>query len=175
MFFCYHVTMKVSSYRSPKTEVKKSPIHGRGLFAKKAIKKGELISVKGGHKINRETLIKHRDIIKDAELQIADNLWLAPLTAEEFEENMIFLNHSCEPNVGWKGSTRVVAMRGIAAAEELVLEYATHKSEHYTLICNCKSQKCRRLITGKDWQNKKIQEKYKSFFTPYLQKKINGI
>ena len=37
------------SYRSPKTEVRESTIHGRGLFAKAKINKGEIVRVKGGH------------------------------------------------------------------------------------------------------------------------------
>ena len=44
------------SYRSPKTEVRESPIHGRGLFANADIAKGEVVAVKGGHIVNREQL-----------------------------------------------------------------------------------------------------------------------
>lgn len=36
------------SYRSPKTEARDSPIHGKGLFAKEAIAAGEIVAVKGG-------------------------------------------------------------------------------------------------------------------------------
>jgi uncharacterized protein len=41
------------TYRSPKTEVRESPIAGRGLFAKAAIAKGEIVAVKGGHVLTR--------------------------------------------------------------------------------------------------------------------------
>jgi len=44
------------SYRSPKTEVRESKIHGRGLFATADIAKDEIVAVKGGHIINRKTL-----------------------------------------------------------------------------------------------------------------------
>src|SRR5437588_4341185 len=40
------------SYRSPKTEVRASAIHGRGLFATAAIAKDEIVAVKGGHIID---------------------------------------------------------------------------------------------------------------------------
>ena len=47
------------SYRSPKTEVRESKIHGRGLFAKADFAKDEIVAVKGGHIVDRETLRRH--------------------------------------------------------------------------------------------------------------------
>ena len=44
------------SYRSPKTEVRESKIHGRGLFATANIAKDEVVAAKGGHIVDRETL-----------------------------------------------------------------------------------------------------------------------
>ena len=43
-----------SSFRSIKTEIKTSNTEGRGLFAKEAIRKGEIVSVRGGHIITRQ-------------------------------------------------------------------------------------------------------------------------
>ena len=37
------------SHFSPKVEKRKSPIDGRGLFAKRAIEMGEVVVVKGGY------------------------------------------------------------------------------------------------------------------------------
>jgi hypothetical protein len=42
------VDMRDLSYRSPKTEVGKSRIHGNKLFAKESIVEGEIAAVKGG-------------------------------------------------------------------------------------------------------------------------------
>src|SRR6266480_4155657 len=50
------IMMTPLSYRSPKTEVRESKIHGRGLFAKADIAKDEIVAVKGGHIVDRETL-----------------------------------------------------------------------------------------------------------------------
>ena len=44
------------SYRSPKTEVRESKIHGRGLFAIADIAKDEIVAVKGGHIVDGKTL-----------------------------------------------------------------------------------------------------------------------
>jgi len=44
------------SYLSPKTEVRESKIHGRGLFATADIAKDEIVAVKGGRIVDRKTL-----------------------------------------------------------------------------------------------------------------------
>ena len=41
------------SYFSQKVEKRSSPIEGRGLFAKRAIKMGEVMVVKGGYVLTR--------------------------------------------------------------------------------------------------------------------------
>ena len=46
------------SYRSPKTEIRESKIHGRGLFAASAIEQNEIVAVKGGHIVNRRSVAK---------------------------------------------------------------------------------------------------------------------
>jgi|Napbiome12C3dose_1001474.scaffolds.fasta_scaffold00006_83 SET domain-containing protein len=164
--------MRIKSYRSPKTEVRKSTVHGRGLFAKERIKRGELIAIKGGHKINRKKLNQYRDIIRDAEMQIGNDLYLAPLDIEEVEESMIFINHSCDPNVGIQSHVEYVAMRDIDEGEEIFMDYAMHRDDEYVLICNCKSRNCRNKITGKDWQIKELQKKYGNYFASYLKKRF---
>jgi len=45
--------VKPLSHRSPKTEVRASPIHGKGLFAREPIAAGEIVAVKGGHVMTR--------------------------------------------------------------------------------------------------------------------------
>jgi uncharacterized protein len=37
---------------------------------------------------------------------------------------MLFINHSCEPNVGFAGNIVIVAMREVIAGEELTTDYA---------------------------------------------------
>src|SRR5262245_36134621 len=70
------ITMKVASYLSPKTAVKASGIAGRGLYANAPIVRGEVVSVKGGHLIDRETLERQKAVVKDADMQITDDLFL---------------------------------------------------------------------------------------------------
>lgn len=164
--------MKITSYRSPKTEVKGSQIEGRGLFAKETIKEGEVISIKGGYLIDKETLIRHQAVIDDSELQIADNIFLAPLRREEFDDVMMFLNHCCEPNVGVQGQIVFVAMRDISPGEELLLDYAMIDADSEPMQCTCGAESCRKVITSNDWQKPELQKKYGNFFSWYLLEKM---
>jgi hypothetical protein len=161
------------SYRSPKTEVRESPIHGRGLFAVANIDKGEIVVVKGGRIVDRETL--RREIMPrlgPVEIQIGDNLFIAPVTAEERELSMLYSNHSCDANLGLRGEITFVAMRVIRAGEELTHDWATTDDDHYSVECKCGASNCRKILTGKDWQRPELQEKYAGYFSAYLEQKI---
>ena len=144
--------MTPASYLSPKTEVRQSPIQGRGLFAIADIAKDEIVAVKGGHIVTREQLRELTPRLGPAEVQIADDLFICPVTEEEREGSMIFSNHSCEPNIGVHGQIVFVAMRDIRASEELTHDWAMTDDDDSSMICNCGAQSCRGTITGKDWQ-----------------------
>jgi SET domain-containing protein len=163
------------SYRSPKTEVRESEIHGRGLFAKADIAEGEIVAVKGGHIVDRETL--RREIsprLGPVEIQIDNDLFTAPVTEDERELSMLYTNHSCEPNIGIRGEIRFVAMRDIRAGEELTHDWAMTDDDDYSVECNCGARNCRKTLTGKDWQRPELQKKYAGYFSAYLAKKIAG-
>ncbi|HEY3137475.1 MAG TPA: SET domain-containing protein-lysine N-methyltransferase [Blastocatellia bacterium] len=163
--------MPNQSYISPKAAVKDSAIHGRGLFAIKPIPKGEIVCIKGGHIFNRETLDRATPSLGPAEIQIAENLFIGPLSEEEREGSMIFSNHSCEPNIGVKGQIVFVAMRDIDPGEELTHDWATTDDDDYEMECKCGAPSCRRIITGQDWRRKDLQEKYAGYISWYLTEK----
>jgi uncharacterized protein len=160
------------SYLSPRAAVRESPIHGRGLFATGVFQPGEIVCVKGGYVFSRETLHEIAPALGPAEIQIADSLFIGPRAAEERDGGMIFSNHSCDPNIGVQGQIVFVALRGIAAGEELTHDWATTDDEDYALACHCGAACCRGTITGKDWQKPELQRKYRGYFSWYLQGKI---
>ena len=123
------------SYISPKAEVSESPIHGRGLFAREALRQGEVVCVKGGYVFGRETLRAMPDWYRAAEIQVAEDLFIGPLAEAEREGSMIFSNHSCDPNIGVRGQIVFVAMRAVAAGEELTHDWATTDDDDYELEC----------------------------------------
>jgi len=164
------------SYRSSKTIVRESNIHGRGLFAVADISKDEIVLVKGGHIVNRETL--RREItprLGPVEIQIDEHLFIAPVTDEEKDLSMLYSNHSCDANLGIRGEITFVAMRDIRAGEELTHDWATTDDDDYSVECKCGLPNCRKLLTGKDWQRPELQKKYAGYFSSYLAKKIAAL
>src|SRR5215831_15446362 len=124
------------SYRSPKTEVRESAIHGRGLFATGDISKDEIVTVKGGRIVDRKTLReKITPVLGPVEIQIDDDLFIAPVTAEEREMSMLYSNHSCNPNLGMRGEITFVALQSIRAGEELTHDWAMTDDDDYSVEC----------------------------------------
>ena len=160
------------SYLSPKTEVRESKIHGRGLFATADIAKDEIVAVKGGHIISREELREVTPRLGPVEIQIGDNLFIAPVTDEERELSMLYSNHSCDANLGMRGEITFIAMRDIRSGEELTHDWATTDDDNYSVKCKCGAPNCRGTLTGKDWQRPELQKRYAGYFSAYLADKI---
>lgn len=161
------------SYRSPKTEVRQSRIHGRGLFAADNIAKDEIVAVKGGHIIDRKTLREEvAPRLGPVEIQIDKDLFIAPVTDEERELSMLYSNHSCDPNLGIRGEIAFVARRDIRAGEELTHDWAMTDDDDYLADCKCGAPDCRKILTGKDWQRADLQKRYAGYFSAYLADKI---
>ena len=161
------------SYRSSKTEVRESKIHGSGLFSTAHIGKDEIVAVKGGYIVDRQRL--RREItprLGPVEIQIDDNLFIAPVTKEEREGSMLYSNHSCDANLGIRGEITFVAMRDIPAGEELTHDWAMTDDDDYSVECNCGAPNCRGTLTGKDWQRPELQSRYAGYFSAYLARKI---
>ena len=166
--------MSKLSYISPKAAVKESSIHGKGLFAVETIRRNEIVCIKGGHIFNREKLREIAETLGPAEIQIGHDLFIGPLDEEEREGSMIFSNHSCDPNLGVQGQIVFVALRDIAAGEELTHDWATTDDDDYQMNCRCGAESCRKIITGQDWRRSDLQQKYADYMSWYLTQKIKA-
>ena len=163
----------VSSWVTPKAlKGSESKIAGRSLVAVEAISKDEVVAVKGGHLVTTEELRSVPSRLQSSEVQIADDLHLVALTDEEYEPVMLFLNHSCEPNVGFADNVVLVAMRDIEAGEELTTDYTLFDDYDGAMDCDCGRPACRGTINGKDWQRAELQEKYRGYFSWYLARRL---
>jgi SET domain-containing protein len=162
------------TYRSPKTEVRQSPIHGKGLFATRAIAKGEIVAAKGGHVLTKQAWTALEHDLGPADVQVSDDLFIAPATQAQRDGSMLYTNHSCDPNLAIQGQIVLVAMRDIAPGEELTIDWATTDDGDYEMQCRCGSAHCRGTVTGKDWMKKELQAKYAGWFCWFLQRKIDS-
>ena len=163
------------SHFSPKVEKRKSPIDGRGLFAKRAIEMGEVVVVKGGYILTRAQRDQIGRELGPSEIQITEDLFIGPATKREREGGMMHLNHSCEPNLGLQGQVVFLALRDIEADEELTVDYAMSDDEPGEMKCRCGTPSCRGTITGLDWRKPEIQNKYDGYFSWFIQRRIDAL
>lgn len=167
--------IKLKAYCSPKTIVKESPKGGKGFFARKDIVKGEIVAIKNGHIVDKEKAYRLDNEIGDFDLQISDEFYIYPKTIEEIKDIVIFINHSCDPNIGMDGQINYIAMRNIKTVEELCMDYAMAISGEYKLECKCGSDKCREIITREDWKKTDLQKRYNKYFFWFIYKKIHHL
>lgn len=99
------------------------------------------------------------------------------LTSWSFEDGLPpKVNHSCDPNCGVRASPAIpdgfdlVAMRPIAAGEEITFDYAmrNYVIEHFPRRCLCGAEICRGTVTG--WRDLPEERKaaYGELVAPYL-------
>ncbi|PRY02254.1 SET domain-containing protein [Allonocardiopsis opalescens] len=161
--------MIVSSRISPKARKGgPSSIEGRGLVAVAPIARDEVVAIKGGHIVSTAELGALPEPLRQSEVQIADGFHLAAVAEEEYEPVMLFLNHSCEPNVGFAGNIVLVAMRDVEPGEELATDYALFDDYDGAMECRCGTPSCRGVVDGRDWRRPELQRRYGPYFSWYL-------
>jgi len=65
-----------------------------------------------------------------------------------------FINHSCEPDLGYDGLDAIIAVRGISAGEEIRMDYGTYSfSFDHEFTCTCGAWGCRGRVRRDDWKS----------------------
>ncbi len=168
-----------SSWLNPKLLVRRSNVHKRGVFAKRDIKKGERLAIFGGDIMLIDEIDSLPASVQEYPMQIEERFVLGSRNAQD-PEDADFFNHSCEPNSGFRGQIFLVAMRHIRAGEEITFDYAMVVSKSvgsdivFEMKCKCGAKGCRNKITEDDWQMPELQEKYRGYFSEYIQEKIDN-
>ena len=122
--------------------VKKSNIHGMGVFANRDFRKGEIVI-----KYNLKHLTKEKfDILPKSEKHFTSfqegKYWL-------FSSPERYVNHSCEPNVNPNFKERGdFAIRNIKKGEEIATDYRKDDVPGLNMGCNCGSKNCKKTITN---------------------------
>lgn len=164
---------KLASYFSPKLEVKSIPIKGGlGVFAREAIRVGELLVSFGGHLLSGQEFHQLPFQTQQLSIQVGENWYLASMQPDLADR----VNHSCNPNAGMQGERSLVAMRNIFPGEEICFDYAMSDSNPYDEFeCVCGAPNCRGRFTSKDWLYPELWKRYAGYFSPYLQHQIDQI
>ncbi len=142
---------------------------GRGLFARRKIKKGEILFLIKG-KIIPLTISSSSDsaTLPNA-IGVDDGVWINPHPNNALH----FLNHSCDPNVGIKGRVTIVALKNIDKDEQVTIDYSiTEGDKLWTLPsrCKCGSKNCRVKIKSIQFLPRSIYRSYLPFVPMFLQK-----
>ena len=127
-------------------EVKSSPIEGLGIFAGRAFRAGD--------RIKRVTVA--REIT--AESPIREDLGERTDHCDYVDGKVLLLgfpdrhiNHSCDPNAYefFDGeASYVVAIRDIAAGEEITCDYNVNITGGTSWPCHCGASRCRKVVAG---------------------------
>ena len=128
-----------TTWTSDLVEAKESPLGGQGLFAKKKIKKGEVLLRKGGWFIAKSDLDPAL-LSGNNYVQIDDHNVLAAKRAHEDKTYgiAIRINHSCEnANCGMRNEIEMVAIKDISEGTEVLIDYAYWDLEYTRFACKC--------------------------------------
>ena len=166
-----------TSWISPLCEVRESQVNGKGVFARGDISRGERLAIFGGEIMTIDEAKELPLALQAYPLQIEERFLLYMKNATNPEDTDYF-NHSCDPNAGIKGQIFLVAMRDIAAGEEIMFDYAMTLSEFVDgdmvleFPCSCGSPLCRGMVTQSDWRKPCLRERYRGYFSMYIEDRI---
>lgn len=138
-------------------EVRTSAIQGRGVFARKKIRKGTRIIEYIGERIGPDEESKRYD---DDSMDRHHTFLFAvddstTIDGGRFGNESRFINHSCDPNcesVDDEGRIYIEAIRTIPPGTELTYDYNYEVDGRVTkkmlrwYVCHCGSPKCRKTI-----------------------------
>ncbi|MEI8175052.1 MAG: SET domain-containing protein-lysine N-methyltransferase [bacterium] len=149
---------------SRKIYIGKSKLHGKGLFALRDLKRGEVVFFVKGKKIN--FFITDNKKAKVAGMNwvgVGKNEWLDPE-----KEYSVFFNHSCNPSTAIKGKVTVVALHNIKKDEEITFDYSTTEGDiFWSMRCNCGEKNCRKVIKSIQFLPSSIFRRYSSSIPKY--------
>ena len=125
-----------------KVEVRESGIHGKGVFAREPIARCEVIlAIDDSRSVGEEHPVQ-----KDLGENPDHCDYLPDGTTVLMQEPERYINHSCDPNVFVYsvGECRfLLAMRELAADEELVYDYSVNAVDGDVWGCSCGASNCR--------------------------------
>jgi uncharacterized protein len=168
------VSPDTTAYLTDKCEVQNRDVTGgKAVYARDALEPGELIAVWSGRIVTAEQLDELPPEIRRHTVQVEEGLYLASLSPDDPPD---FINHSCEPNAGLDGQVAIVALHRIQPGDEITIDYAMCDGSPYDEFeCGCGSLLCRGRVTGEDWRNPTLWERYAGHFSPYLERRIRAL
>ena len=146
-------------------KVKKSIVHGSGIFADKDIKKdtriieyvGEKISKAEGDRRSEKRIKKYLNSKKTGSVYIFELNSRYDIDGSFKYNKARYINHSCDPNcevIIVKSKIFIVSIKNIKKNDELSYDYGYEfdKDDYMDHICKCRSKNCvGYIISSDDW------------------------
>ena len=146
-------------------KVKKSKVHGYGVFASKEIEKnkkiieyiGEKITKKEGDKRSAERIKKYLNKKNEGSVYIFELNKKYDIDGNTKYNKAKFINHSCNPNCEVdivKNRIWISSIKKIKKGDELSYDYGYEfdKDDYMDHICRCGSNNCiGYIISSDDW------------------------
>ncbi len=163
-----------------KVMLESSGSHGKGVFAREPIARGERIMTFSGVLFTRDQVD-----FDDYHLQIGEDMYLGPSRGLDD-----YVNHSCEPNSGFQSVSEggypqslagsqmlpvlnLVALRDILSGEEITWDYSTaiDEADFAGFPCSCGASLCRGKVASFRYLPATTQQRIHPWLMPYLQDK----
>ena len=116
------------SFLCGRAEARAAGAKGHGVFAIAPIPAGTTVAAFGGWICDGAELGTLTEERRTHSIQIDDDLYMV---GPDEQEEADYFNHSCAPNTGVVGNILLVAMRDIAAGEEICFDYAMSDAADY--------------------------------------------
>lgn len=144
--------------------VAKTEHTGDGLFTRRAFARHDTVFVMQGELrffASRSLEDSHRF---ENWVGIGRDRWIDPAPP------YVFLNHSCDPNLGIKGECEFVAIRDIAEGDELTFDYSITEDELlWTMRCLCATTMCRGVVRSIHFLPAEVFKNYLPYVNPLFQ------
>ena len=147
-------------------KVKKSKVHGSGIFATKNIKKntkiieyiGEKITKAEGDKRSEKRIKKYLDSRTDGSVYIFELNKKYDIDGSPMYNKARYINHSCDPNCEVdivNNRIWISSIKNIKKGDELSYDYGYEfdQEDFNDHVCKCGSKKCIGfIISSDDWK-----------------------
>ncbi|MFA5047764.1 MAG: SET domain-containing protein-lysine N-methyltransferase [Patescibacteria group bacterium] len=150
-------------------EIKQASKKGRGVFALRNFRQGDIVFTNVRGKLIKEKDLESVDESEGDHLNEIDKK-----TWEIMNPPGRFVNHSCDPNVISKESSKkkvpYIALKAIKKGDEITVDYRINAHTGDSWKCYCGSKNCvGEVISDFFSLDKKLQKKYLSYSAKYIQ------
>jgi SET domain-containing protein len=125
-------------------EVRRSAIHGTGLFVRRAFRAGDVVyTVAKGRVVRRDEIATLTPLQRNHLDRIDEDAY------EVIEPPGCDINHSCDPSVVER-DRRGIALRDLKAGDEVTLDYDPMACLDEPFPCRCGAKACRGVVRGRE-------------------------